>query len=36
MATVTEVLKAANDSVDLINSINADSYDVEGMTQTEI
>tara|TARA_R100001480_G_scaffold71473_1_gene82667 strand:+ start:1386 stop:1661 length:276 start_codon:yes stop_codon:yes gene_type:complete len=34
--TVTEVLKAANDSVDLINSINASSYDVEGMTQTEI
>jgi hypothetical protein len=36
MATVTEVLTAATDSVNLINEINAGTYDVEGMTQTEI
>jgi hypothetical protein len=36
MATVTEVLTAATDSVTLINDINGGSYDVEGMTQEEI
>jgi hypothetical protein len=36
MATVTEVLTAATDSVTLINDINGGSYDVEGMTQAEI
>ena len=36
MSTVTEVLTAATDSVTLINEINAGTYDVEGMTQTEI
>ena len=36
MATVSEVLTAATDSVDLINGVKAGSWDVEGMTQTEI
>ena len=34
--TVTEVLTAATDSVTLINEVNAGTWDVEGMTQTEI
>ena len=36
MATVSKVLAAATDSVSLINGVNAGSYHVEGMTQTEI
>ena len=36
MATVTEVLTAATDSVTLINAIDDDSHDVEGMSQEEI
>ena len=36
MATVAEVLTAATDSVTLINAVNGDSHDVEGMTQEEI
>jgi len=36
MATVTEVLTAATDSVTLINDINGGTYNVEGMTQEEI
>ena len=36
MATVSEVLTAATDSVDLINAVKAGSWDVEGMTQAEI
>ena len=39
MATVTEVLTAATDSVTLINAINTDASavdQVEGMTQDEI
>ena len=36
MATVTEVLTAATDSVNLIDGVKAGSWDVEGMTQTEI
>ena len=36
MATVTEVLTAATDSVTLINAVNGGSYNVEGMTQEEI
>lgn len=36
MATVTEVLTAATDSVDLINEIDDGSHDVEGMEQAEI
>tara|TARA_R110002167_G_scaffold160184_1_gene356063 strand:+ start:1110 stop:1382 length:273 start_codon:yes stop_codon:yes gene_type:complete len=36
MATVTEVLTAATDSVTLINAVNGGSHDVEGMTQAEI
>jgi len=36
MATVTEVLTAATDSVTLITAVNGGSYDVEGMTQAEI
>jgi len=36
MATVTEVLTAATDSVTLINDINGGTHDVEGMTQEEI
>ena len=36
MATVTEVLTAATDSVTLINEVNAGTWNVEGMTQEEI
>ena len=36
MATVTEVLTAATDSVTLINDINSGTHNVEGMTQEEI
>ena len=36
MATVSEVLTAATDSVDLINAVKAGSWDVTGMTQAEI
>ena len=36
MATVTEVLTAATDSVTLINAVNGGTYDVTGMTQEEI
>jgi hypothetical protein len=36
MATVTEVLTAATDSVTLINAINDGTYDVGSMTQEEI
>jgi len=36
MATVSEVLTSATDSVTLINGVKAGSWDVEGMTQTEI
>ena len=36
MATVTEVLTAATDSVTLINDINEGTHDVEGITQEEI
>lgn len=36
MATVSEVLTAATDSVTLINGVNAETWDVEGMTQAEI
>jgi hypothetical protein len=34
--TVSEVLTAATDSVTLINEVNAGSWDVTNMTQTEI
>ena len=34
--TVTECLNHAMDSVNLINGVNGSSWDVEGMTQTEI
>jgi len=34
--TVTECLAAGTDSVTLINGVNAGSWDVTGMTQTEI
>ena len=34
--TVSEVLTAATDSVTLINGVNGGTWDVEGMTQTEI
>lgn len=34
--TVTEVLTAATDSVTLINGVNGGTWDVTGMTQTEI
>jgi hypothetical protein len=34
--TVSEVLTAATDSVTLINSVNAGTWDVEGMEQSEI
>ena len=34
--TVTEVLTAGTDSVNLIDSVKAGSWDVEGMTQAEI
>ena len=36
MATVTEVLTAATDSVTLIDAVKADSFDTTGMTQAEI
>ena len=36
MATVSEVLTAATDSVTLINGVKAGSWNVEGMTQAEI
>ena len=36
MATVTEVLTAATDSVTLINAVNGGTHDVSLMTQTEI
>ena len=36
MATVTEVLTAATDSVTLINEVNAGTWNVAGMTQEEI
>jgi len=36
MATVTEVLTAATDSVTLINDVNGGSHDVTGMTQDGI
>ena len=34
--TVTEVLTTGTDSVNLIDGVKAGSWDVEGMTQTEI
>lgn len=34
--TVSEVLTAATDSVNLINEVNAGSYDVENLEQSEI
>ena len=34
--TVTEVLTAATDSVTLINEVNAGTWNVEGMEQSEI
>ena len=34
--TVSEVLTAATDSVDLINGVNAGTWDVEGMEQSKI
>ena len=34
--TVTEVLTAATDSVTLINEVNAGTWDVEGMEQSDI
>ena len=36
MATVTEVLTAATDSVTLINEVNGGTHDVTNMTQAEI
>jgi hypothetical protein len=36
MATVTEVLTAATDSVTLINDINGGTHEVGDMTQAEI
>jgi hypothetical protein len=36
MATVTEVLTAATDSVTLINAVNGGTQDVSRFTQTEI
>ena len=36
MATVTEVLTSATDSVTLINAVNGGSHDVTGMTQAGI
>jgi hypothetical protein len=36
MATVTEVLTAATDSVTLIDAVKAGSHDTAGMTQAEI
>ena len=34
--TVSEVLTAATDSVTLINGVNAGTWDVEGMEQSDI
>lgn len=34
--TVSQVLTAGLDSVSIINDINTDAYDTEGMTQSEI
>ena len=34
--TVSTILTAATDSVNLINGVKAESWNVEGMTQTEI
>jgi len=34
--TVSEILTAATDSVTLINEVNAGTWDVTGMTQTDI
>jgi len=34
--TVSEILTAATDSVNLINGVKAGSWNVENMTQTEI
>ena len=34
--TVSEILTAATDSVNLINEINAGSYDVENLEQSDI
>jgi len=34
--TVSEVLTAATDSVNLINGVNAGTWNVEGMEQSEI
>ena len=34
--TVSEVLTAAMDSVDLINGVNAGTWNVEGMEQSDI
>ncbi len=36
MATVTEVLTAGTDSVNLIDGVKAGSWSAEGMTQSEI
>ena len=36
MATVTEVLTAATDSVTLIDAVKAGSFETTGMTQSEI
>ncbi len=36
MATVTEVLAAGTDSVNLIDGVKAGTWDVENMTQAEI
>ena len=36
MATVTEVLTAATDSVTLINEVNGGTHEVGNMTQAEI
>jgi hypothetical protein len=36
MATVTEVLTAATDSVTLIDAVNGGTYEVGSMTQAEI
>ena len=36
MATVTEVLTAGTDSVNLIDGVKAGNWDVQGLTQDEI
>ena len=36
MQTVEQVLTAATDSVTLINEVNAETWNVKGMTQEEI